>query len=565
MQDDAKLADESPRSLTSKPPPKKQPKRNTSVAKQMTSCSTSTAGQFHVSPATSANKDHGSEPQSPLPPAAATSSTASHDIHQVRATPSITPVPLQHLSNGISYGGFYVYKEGVNEKILPMFATPVRYAKDHSYAATKDTSRKRLTYEEQHMNDNDSSCAPSASSTLPSATALSCDEEESFESDDATYDDFDDSDYIQPTESECDSETDEEFEQNTISTSSIYQHSNAISYAPELKQEKYIVFEDNLKELMRFCMKCGSPVTHIASHDKGSSVSYTMECHNGCKNTWSTQPPIASLMIASSIISTGNTYSKVASFAKAMNLKFIGKTTYQDHQKGTIVPIVQRAWEEERAKVVEEMKQKQSLILAGDARCDSVGYNAKYGSYTLMDTSATSGTSTKKKIVSMELVQVSEVPNSNHMEPKGLERCLDQIKQDGLKPKALATDRHLMVTSIMKKNHKDIDHQFDIWHLVKSILKKLMAKAKLKKCEELMHWVRSITNHLWWCAESCGGNAQLLHEKWLSVLNNIINKHKWSGSQLFHKCAPHPYQQQRKKKLLGLILSPRPSKPCNAL
>ena len=76
-----------------------------------------------------------------------------------------------------------------------------------------------------------------------------------------------------------------------------------------------------------------------------------------------------------------------------------------------------------------------------------------------------------------------------------------------------------------------------------------MAKSKLKKCEELTPWIRCITNHLWWCAETCEGKEQLLREKWLSVLNHIGNKHRWAGSQLFKKCAHKPLTRQEREEI----------------
>ena len=55
-----------------------------------------------------------------------------------------------------------------------------------------------------------------------------------------------------------------------------------------------------------------------------------------------------------------------------------------------------------------EVKDYGRATLAGDARCDSPGHNAKYGSYTLMhiDGDGRKGTN---EIMSLELVQVSEV------------------------------------------------------------------------------------------------------------------------------------------------------------
>lgn len=452
--------------------------------------------------------------------------------------------PLRNLPDG--YQGFY--KISVNndgqERIMSTFATPKRTALDHCYSTN---SKKKLAY------DSGATAMETTQKCSPKTTCLPLYTTPGADSDmDEDLSDIDvileksESEYV-PTEdsenSECDSDSDDETDTYPDDT-----------FPDELKQCKFIVFEKNMKQLMKFCKNCGSPVTKCEKSVKkdGACVSFAVECHSGCEYTWSSQPSMGSALIASSIMVTGNTYSKIASFARALKLKFIGKTCYQDYQKKNIIPVVQKAWNEEKKKVVEEMKEKDSLILAGDARCDSPGYNAKFGSYTLMDTEATSGVGSKKKIVSLEVVQVSEVANSNHMEPEGLKRCLNQIKAEGLKPSAIATDRHVMVTAIMKNEYKEINHQFDIWHLVKNILKKLMAKAKLKKCEELSPWIRSITNHMWWCAESCGGDAQLLREKWLSVLNHISNRHHWSGSTLFHKCAHKRLTAAEKKEIQWL-------------
>lgn len=53
-----------------------------------------------------------------------------------------------------------------------------------------------------------------------------------------------------------------------------------------------------------------------------------------------------------------------------------------------------------------------SCELNEDGRCDSPGHNAKYGTYTLMD-------SDSAKVVEFKAVQVSEVKSSNAMEIEG--------------------------------------------------------------------------------------------------------------------------------------------------
>ena len=71
----------------------------------------------------------------------------------------------------------------------------------------------------------------------------------------------------------------------------------------------------------------------------------------------------------------------------------------------------------------------------------------------------------------MEQVKVTEVANSNHLEPVGMKQCLQYLSENDLEVKVLATDRHIMTTSILKKEFPEIDQQYDVWHLAKNITK----------------------------------------------------------------------------------------------
>lgn len=84
------------------------------------------------------------------------------------------------------------------------------------------------------------------------------------------------------------------------------------------------------------------------------------------------------------------------------------------------------------------------------------------------------------------------------------------ITEDKVKVKVLATDRHLMIGSIMKKDFPKVSHQFDVWHVAKSVTKKLTAHGKTKKCADLNPWIQSVSNHLWWCCGTCGGDPEVL-------------------------------------------------------
>ena len=75
--------------------------------------------------------------------------------------------------------------------------------------------------------------------------------------------------------------------------------------------------------------------------------------------------------------------------------------------------------------------------------------------------------------------------NSNAMEREGFKRCMENIQGKGAKVKVVATDRHASIKSDMKQIYPNIDHQFDVWHLAKSVTKKLTEKAKKKDCGNL--------------------------------------------------------------------------------
>lgn len=96
------------------------------------------------------------------------------------------------------------------------------------------------------------------------------------------------------------------------------------------------------------------------------------------------------------------------------------------------------------------------------------------------------------------------------MELEGFKTVLVRVLAEEIPLDVLATDRHISVNKEMDKNHQDICHQFDVWHFAKNIKKRLAEKAKLKRHADLLPWVQSVSNHLWWCAASCGGDASLL-------------------------------------------------------
>ena len=75
--------------------------------------------------------------------------------------------------------------------------------------------------------------------------------------------------------------------------------------------------------------------------------------------------------------------------------------------------------------------------------------------------------------------------------------------------------------------------------------KKLVAASKLKDCEIITKWIKSIINHLYWTAGSSSSGAERA-AKWESVINHI-HGHHIHDSPLFPRCL-HPDIPDRMKK-----------------
>ena len=50
-------------------------------------------------------------------------------------------------------------------------------------------------------------------------------------------------------------------------------------------------------------------------------------------------------------------------------------------------------------------------------------------------------------------------------------RCIDKLLTQGVIITSIATDRHTGVASLMNKEYSFVDHQYDVWHMAKSITK----------------------------------------------------------------------------------------------
>ena len=159
-------------------------------------------------------------------------------------------------------------------------------------------------------------------------------------------------------------------------------------------------------------------------------------------------------------------------------------------QDAYLCPVINQAWKDHQQSLLAKFKDT-PLHLLGDGHCDSPGYSTKYGTYTHIEQDT-------GLIIDFQLVQVSEVANSVVMEKEGFQLSLNKLQSMGMTISQISTDRHPQISCLMRKQYPDIDHQYNIWHVGKGIVKKLTQKGKNKNCKALLPWIQSISNHLWW-------------------------------------------------------------------
>ena len=77
-------------------------------------------------------------------------------------------------------------------------------------------------------------------------------------------------------------------------------------------------------------------------------------------------------------------------------------------------------------------------------------------------------------IIAQDTVKVTEVKNSYWLEPEGLTRCLERLKDHDVNISHLATDRHPTIQKMMREEHAEIQHEYGLWHIQKGVKKKII-------------------------------------------------------------------------------------------
>ncbi|KAM9327706.1 uncharacterized protein KZ484_019184 [Pholidichthys leucotaenia] len=135
------------------------------------------------------------------------------------------------------------------------------------------------------------------------------------------------------------------------------------------------------------------------------------------------------------------------------------------------------------------------------------------------------------------------------MEKEGFIRSMVLLAEHGLAVDSIITDRHPQIQKYMSENMPDVRHYYDVWHVAKGFIRSIEKVSK--ECPEVKPWLKSISNHMYWCAASSHGQSpDVIVAKWQSLGNHIQNKHSNHGP-LFPACLhDDPGTQTKPKKWL---------------
>ena len=299
-------------------------------------------------------------------------------------------------------------------------------------------------------------------------------------------------------------------------------------------EEKYIVFKSQLYSLLEKCPACSAPC-HVSEKQRlGSFIKLERTCTNQhCEESyiWCSQKevnvggkrnlPLGNIMLSAAILFSGLPISKTLRMLQFLNIACISRRTFDTHNTRYLQPAVWHVWSAHQQENLEEIRSRtEPLVIGADGRCDSPGHCSKFLSYSMMDLHS-------KKIIDFQMIQSNEVGGSTRMEVEGLERSLDLLlNRYDLPIEAIVTDRHVQVVKLLRENYPHISHFFDVWHVAKGLVKKLEQLSKRKECVDIHPWIKSIANHLYWCASSSDGRSELVVAKWQSLINHICNKHR---------------------------------------
>ncbi|XP_073455419.1 uncharacterized protein [Aquarana catesbeiana] len=306
-----------------------------------------------------------------------------------------------------------------------------------------------------------------------------------------------------------------------------------------LTERKLIVFESCLDKLLKCCRCqadrfCQGNITDIIKYRVGSAMSVTAYCSNRHHfQLWRSQPmigrkPVGNLLISAGIVCSGSNFVNFERFFSLLNIFGISKSSHYKNQDLFVFPTINHHWQLNQRDTLASLGQ-QPVAIVGDGQFDLPCHSVNYCMYSIMDVNS-------KKIIDFQIEQVEPSSSAVALEHKAFKIALDRLLNEGISIQIVFTDRHTSIRRLLQDHYSFLIHQFDIWHVAKSIGNKIAAASRKARCAQLSKWVTATKKHLRWAASACGHNPALLVEQWSSIVYHIANQHCWQMGDLYKEC-----------------------------
>lgn len=156
-------------------------------------------------------------------------------------------------------------------------------------------------------------------------------------------------------------------------------------------QIKFVVWEESIANVFRFCFKCHALCRVVLESKIGTYCKISVLCplHSEHNFSWTTGPvsnrlPVLNLMISSSIVSTGVEPSKILRFMDSLNILTIKLREFSNLQSAYVIPAVFNVWKKEQLSLLDGIKD-EPICIASDMRVDSPGHCGVFGSGSTLD------------------------------------------------------------------------------------------------------------------------------------------------------------------------------------
>ena len=141
--------------------------------------------------------------------------------------------------------------------------------------------------------------------------------------------------------------------------------------------------------------------------------------------SWRSQPEInkvkaGNILLFVAILYSGNTFQRITEMFQMINVIHLSSSRFYEIQKQYLFPALNTTYKTFRKTLIESNIASTVNHFSGDGRCDSPGYSAKYGTYSMMNTSS-------NKVIDFHVVHVLIAGNSSLMEKTGLQILLNKF------------------------------------------------------------------------------------------------------------------------------------------